>query len=214
MKRSLVWSVGTFLVAAGVAAVAGVWPRAAVGEDAAAGKVTYIGSDGCKKCHFKQHTSWKKTAMFNAFEHLKPDQSADKKTAAKLDPKADYTKDPKCLKCHTTGYGKEGGYPEVVEGKAWTKEEQDRAALLGNGGCEACHGPGSKYSIYKKDHKDYKRADVLAMGLVHPNAETCAPCHTKGGCPTMAPDYKLDVEAVVKDPTKTHEKVPLKEKHD
>jgi hypothetical protein len=217
MKRTLFWSVGSFLAAASVAAVVGgAWPRTASGEDAAAAKPAYIGADGCKKCHIKQFKSWQKTPMALAFDHLKAGESADKKTAAKLDPKADYTKDPKCLKCHTSGYGTATGYPAVVEGTAWKPEEEARAKLNAAGTCEVCHGPGSLYSPFKTgDHKAFKKSEVIALGMVLPvTAETCAPCHKAGGCPTMPADYKLDFDAVIKKPELTHEKVPLKEQHD
>ena len=46
---------------------------------------------------------------------------------------AKYEQDPKCLKCHTTGYGEPSGY----------KDSSD-TALKGTT-CEACHGPGSKH---------------------------------------------------------------------
>ena len=139
----------------------------------------------------------------------------DKKTAAKLDPAVDYTKDAKCLKCHSTGYGTESGYPAVVEGKAFTAEEEARATLNAAGTCEACHGPGSLYAPYKKDHKDYKRQAVKDLGLTTPpTAEQCAACHAKGGCPTMAADYAFDFEAAKKKTEGIHEHVALKEKHE
>jgi hypothetical protein len=211
MTRTWIWSMLAVATVAGIAAVAR--PREVAAADAA--KAAYIGADSCKKCHFKQNSSWKKTPMAQAFEHLKAGQSADKKTAAKLDPAVDYTKDAKCLKCHTTGYGTESGYPAVVEGKAFTAEEEARATLNAAGTCEACHGPGSLYAPYKKDHKDYKRQAVKDLGLTTPpTAEQCAACHAKGGCPTMAADYAFDFEAAKKKTEGIHEHVALKEKHE
>jgi hypothetical protein len=182
----------------------------ALAEDA---KPAYIGADACKKCHFKQNGSWKKTAMASAFEKLKPGEAAEKKTAGGLDPKADYTKDPKCLKCHTTGYGTDSGYPAVVEGKAWTPAEEERAKLNMGGTCEACHGPGSLYSPYKKEHQDFKLADIVARGATQPpTAEQCKACHVKE-CPTMAKDYAFDFEKAKKSDKDIHDHIPLKFPH-
>ena len=184
--------------------------RVATADEAA--KPAYIGPEACKKCHFKQYGSWKKTPMAMAFENLKPDAAAEKKTAGGLDPKKDYTKDAKCLKCHTTGYGTESGYPAVVEGKAWTPAEEERAKMLAFGACEACHGPGSLYAPYKKLHQDFKLADIQALGATTPpKAEHCAPCHVKE-CPTMPKDYAFDFEKAKKS-ERVHDHIPLKFPH-
>ncbi len=172
----------------------------------------YIGVDGCKKCHFKHWMSWKKTDMAKTFDVLKAGEAKEEKVKAKLDPDKDYTKDASCLECHTTGYGKKGGYPAVVEGKAWTDDEKKRAADMEGVQCESCHGPGSKYSPYKKDNEDYKIDDVLKLGLVHPNKDNCVTCHNESN-PTQPKDAKFDYEAYTKDPKKIHVHVPLKKKH-
>lgn len=183
----------------------------ALAEDAPA-KPAHIGPEACKKCHFKQFQSWKKTPMASAFEHLKPDAAVEKKTAGGLDPKKDYTTDAKCLKCHVTGYGTESGYPAVVEGKAWTPAEEERAKLVTNVGCEACHGPGSLYAPFKKDHPQFKLAEIVALGATTPpKAEQCMVCHVKE-CPTMPKDYAFDFEKARKSEG-VHAHVPLKYPH-
>lgn len=204
------WVLLPSLAVAGVLAVAGLsrTERTASAED----KPVFIKPEGCKKCHFKQFKSWKETAMASSFEKLKPNESADKKKAGGLDPAKDYTKDPKCLACHTTGYGTESGYPAVVEGKEWTAEETERAAALGGTTCEACHGPGSLYSPYKKAHEDFKLADVTALGLIAPlTKDQCMACHKKE-CPTMPADYAWDFEKA-KASKNIHEHIPLKKQH-
>ena len=45
----------------------------------------------------------------------------------------------KCYSCHTTGYGKPGGFTSVEE----TPE-------LKNAGCEVCHGPGGTHVLRPK----------------------------------------------------------------
>jgi hypothetical protein len=172
----------------------------------------YIGVDGCKKCHFKQWMSWKKTDMAKSFETLKAGEAKDAKVKAKLDPAKDYTKDATCVECHTTGYGKTGGYPAIVEGKAWTEDETKRAAAMEGVQCESCHGPGSLTGPYKKDHEDFKKEEVLKLGMIEPDKDNCLSCHNDKN-PTMAKDAKFDYEAAIKDDKKIHVHVPLKKQH-
>jgi hypothetical protein len=207
----------TFVLAGVVAGVA--WcvatlarPLPVMAEDADA-KPAYVGADNCKKCHLKHHKSWKVTAMAKTFESLKPHTAAEKKKAGGLDPAADFTKDAKCLQCHTTGYGTESGFPAVVEGKAWTPEEQERATRLQGVTCEACHGPGSLYGPYKKEHEDFKLEEIQKLGATTPpKAEQCMVCHVKE-CPTMAADYVFDFEKAKKQADDFHEHIPLKHPH-
>lgn len=209
MRRS--WTVAVLVGVAAVAAATLIRP-APVSCEGDAAKPTYAGPDSCKKCHLKQAKSWKTTPLAKAFDVLKPGEAADKKKAAGLDPAADYCKDAKCLKCHTTAYGKDGGYPAVVEGKAFTEEETARAALTAGVTCEACHGPGSLYGPFKKTNEKFKLEEIQKLGATAPmKAEHCAECHAKE-CPTMPADYAFDFEKMKKSPN-MHEHVPLKFPH-
>jgi ribosomal protein S18 len=209
MRKTLSVALLTWLVAAVAAAMIGSSSPSARADEKTP---EYVGPHTCKKCHFKQYKSWTKGQLSQAFADLKPGAKAEAKTKAGLDPKKDYTKDPKCLKCHVTAYGKPSGYPEVKEGAAWSDEETKRAEMLEGVTCEACHGPGSIFSVYKKDHKDYKIEDVRKMGLISPPPpEQCAPCHAKE-CPTMGADYKFDYKEK-KDSEKVHKHSKLKHKH-
>jgi hypothetical protein len=167
----------------------------------------FEGSKSCQKCHFKEYASWQKTKMAQAFKSLKPGEAAEGKKQAKLDPAKDYTRDPGCVSCHVTGYGKPGGYPAIVEGKEWTLEEKARAPLMEGVGCESCHGPGEKTSPYKKDRKEYRWADIVKLGAVHPDAKLCATCHNP-----QSPTFKEFTfeEKVGKD---THDLLKLKYDH-
>ncbi len=160
-----------------------------------AGDAEYVGVKKCKMCHIKQYKSWAETPMAKAMDSLKPGESADAKTKAGLDPKKDYTTDEKCLACHSTGYGKAGGY-----------SGPDDVALAGVS-CEACHGPGSLYKKTMKN-KAYKMDDVMAAGLVHPNEEVCKTCHNADN-PTAGEDYsfKFDKDKDI------HKHIPLKHEH-
>ncbi|MCA9003286.1 MAG: cytochrome c family protein [Planctomycetes bacterium] len=172
----------------------------------------FTGSDSCKKCHFKQHMSWKKTEMASAFETLLPGKKEEAKKKAGLDVSKDYSQDASCLPCHTTGYGKKGGYPALVAGKAWTEEETKRAKEMQGVQCESCHGPGSLANVHKKDHEDYKQAEIFAMGMHAPDAANCKTCHNEKS-PTLVKDQPFDYEKLTKDEKQVHKRVPLKHQH-
>ncbi len=104
----------------------------------------YIGSKACRPCHKKEYASFTKYAQksksYQAIERLK-------KGLSKNDLK-------KCYGCHTTGYGKPGGFISV-----------EKTPGLKNDGCEVCHGPGSIHARTQdpaaiKSHLTRKDCDV------------------------------------------------------
>lgn len=163
----------------------------------------YVGTKNCKKCHIKEWKSWSETKMAKTFETLKPGVAAEAKQKAGLDPNKDYTTDASCVKCHVTGYGKPGGFVSV-----------DKTPELVGVGCEMCHGAGGTYTkpeLMSLKNKNYKRADVVAAGMVEKVAvEQCLGCHNAES-PFVGDDYVFDFEAN-KDKG-THEKFPLKYTH-
>lgn len=119
----------------------------------------YVGLKRCKGCHIIQYRTWQKGGHSRAFLHLKGEER----------------KDPRCLVCHTTGYGRPGS----------------DGADLRNVQCEACHGPGSIYrspiimnkSRYLKDpHGMHRRA--MEAGLKEPEERVCIECHNQR-CPNF-----------------------------
>ncbi len=147
-------------------------------------KPEYVGAETCKGCHYQQHKIWKKTKLAKAMDSLKPTAESDaelfaSKKAAGLDPAQDYSADEKCVGCHTTGYGKETGYP------ADATKDAERAKLLAGVQCEACHGPGSLYAKHKTEAKEkdpeakFTFEDLAPLGLVKPDAANCATCHNE-----------------------------------
>ncbi|MCF7976290.1 MAG: cytochrome c family protein [Phycisphaerae bacterium] len=155
---------------------------------------TYVGVKKCKSCHFKQWSSWRKTKMATTFEVLKPGVRAEEKTKLKFDPNKDYTKDPECLGCHTSGYGIPGGYVVAAEGDA---EAQKQAADNEGVTCEGCHGPGSKSIVIQEDIKENKRpytfAELRAVGFQHADVRSCTPCHNPSD-PGKEPGYHFIYE--------------------
>ncbi len=171
-------------------------------------EAVYLGISACKKCHIKLYRSWKKTKTAKSFEALKPGVRAETKVKLKFDPQKDYTKDAKCLECHTTGFGLPGGYkiPEPGDAKA-IKRAKENAGVT----CEGCHGPGSNYiPVLKKvmfKKQKYTQKQLCDLGMFKVNASICTKCHNPRN-PTADTDLHFDFD---KYKTKnTHEHFPLK----
>ncbi len=107
----------------------------------------YVGSKSCRSCHLKEHKTWKKTRHYKTFKQLEGPE----------------TKDPDCLKCHTTGYGKPGGFVSEAE-----------TPDLKNTGCESCHGPGSAHVAAAKDAPETGKWDMKTDKVPQ---NTCVSCH-------------------------------------
>ncbi len=171
-------------------------------------RAVYVGISNCKKCHLKLYKSWKDTKSAKTFDVLKPGIGAEVKAKLNFDPQKDYTKDAKCLECHTTGFGLPGGYkiPEPGDSKA-AKRAEENAGIT----CEGCHGPGSKYipvlknAMFKK--QKYTRQELCDLGQFKIGANVCTTCHNRRN-PTTGPDYHFVYEEYkAKD---THEHFPLR----
>jgi hypothetical protein len=162
----------------------------------------YVGAKKCKACHMKQYKAWKKTKMATSFENLKAGVKVEEKKKAGIEDK-DYTKDPDCLRCHTTGYGKPGGFKSIEETPA-----------LANVQCESCHGPGADFRVIMKKNKQFKLEEVKAAGLMVPSEteNNCMECHG-GESPfteKVDPKYKFEIKERLKN---THTHFPLKYEH-
>ncbi len=195
---------------AGSDTVAAVSVAAVTGVTDGDTQYTYVGSKKCKKCHMKQHKSWAKTKMGKALETLKPGNAKEAKEKHGLDPAKDYSTDPTCLKCHTVGFGHEGGYtvPDASDKKAVRK-----AKSFAGVGCESCHGPGSAYvkvfDEIMKSKRKYKVEELYAAGMRKIDASACTSCHNDES-PTTAPGTTFDFDA--KKDEGTHEHLPLKQR--
>ncbi len=107
----------------------------------------YVGSNACKPCHEKEYSSFtkyaKKSTSYRSIERLKKGLSTQDLN--------------KCYGCHTTGYGKPGGFVSLKQ----TPE-------LKNAGCEVCHGPGGRHVITGDPDRIKKK----------PTRKDCESCHT------------------------------------
>ena len=166
-------------------------------QTAEARKPTYLGYTGCKGCHRKQYESWKDTTMAQTFNALVPGVNTEGKSEAGLDPQEDFTNNPKCLRCHATGYGEPGGFTSFEE-----------TVSLAGVACEACHGAGERYyGLMSKKRKTYRLIELLKAGFVRPNQKTCNKCHVPG-CPLADDDHEMDF-----DDSSGHDRFPLKYQH-
>lgn len=103
-------------------------------QAAAARSQAYVSSEACKECHEKEYLSYKiKSKMADSFASVKKMRHAVTDAEMK-----------KCYECHTTGYGKPGGFVS----------ERDTPQMA-EAGCEVCHGPGALHA-QSQSRKDIK----------------------------------------------------------
>ena len=105
----------------------------------------YVGSEACKPCHQKEYKSFtkyaKKSISFESIQRVKKGLTEEEIK--------------KCYFCHTTGYGKLGGFVSIEE-----------TPHLKNAGCEVCHGPG-------EIHVRTQRAQDTKTNLTMKDCEEC-----------------------------------------
>ena len=148
----------------------------------------FVGNKACTGCHKAEALDWTRSAHAKAFELLAPGKKPAEKRKGNLDPEKDYRKDEKCIKCHTTGYKKEGGYQDA-------ESTPDFVGV----GCEMCHGPGKEYrEIHKRMVLEFKVAEVKAAGQVYATQgdKVCENCHGHKDSPLkkeMNPKYGFNL---------------------
>lgn len=118
-----------------------VWPCIALAEN------TYVGTAACKDCHEEEHGNFTKHAKKARSERSVKVMASDL-TEAELRG---------CYACHTTGYGKPGGFVSY-----------EKTPHLADAGCEVCHGPGY-------DHVESGGDTSLIKGKL--SMEDCEGCH-------------------------------------
>jgi tetratricopeptide (TPR) repeat protein len=179
-------------------------PQVAVEPVQPPADAAYLGVKGCKKCHFQQWKSWKDTKMARSLELLEPGIRGEAKTLRGLEPQRDYTAEPACLRCHTTGYGHPGGYPTTPPGDPAGVR---LAGELAGVGCESCHGPGSRFVDVHKDIQDNKRqygqSELYAAGQYQIDIRVCVGCHLQDA-PCIGPEISFDFETRKDEGTHTH----------
>lgn len=109
----------------------------------------YVGVEACKECHEAQYKNF-----------MKSSKKATSDKSVKIMASDLSTNDLKeCYSCHTTGYGKPGGFVSY--------ESTPELAIAG---CEVCHGPGKNHIENSGSIDDIKRKAT---------EEDCAECHSE-----------------------------------
>jgi hypothetical protein len=164
----------------------------------------FIGSSKCKMCHKDVFKSWEGTPHSKAFDVLKAGERAEAKTKYNLDPAKDYTADENCLGCHTTGYGKSGGYAVPAAGD---EKAAKKMAKLAGVGCESCHGAGQEYSklhkTIKKEKRTYTNEEMYQAGMNKIEEATCTGCHNDKS-PTFDAGNPFDFNKMSQDKAGMH----------
>lgn len=109
------------------------------------GEAAYVGTGQCLGCHPQAAAAWTASAHAHAFATLKARQA---------------DADPRCVGCHTTGFGTPSGYRREYQGDK-----------LVDVGCEGCHGPGS---LHLRQMQGDKTVNFTFRPLA---AGDCQKCH-------------------------------------
>lgn len=168
-------------------------------------KMKYVGAAKCNgSCHDPYYQAWKKSPHGGTFNLLKPGVRKEAKERAKLDPEKDYTADPHCLRCHTTGYRQKGGFKPAgsknKKGKDTSTSIDPDEPNLEQVGCEMCHSVagGSEMRLVMKNTKGkFKKEDTEKFGQRWDYANVCTRCHTHKNTPfqpTLHDKYKFNFE--------------------
>lgn len=146
--------------------------RQALGEEAFndainSKKYSYMGNAKCRLCHRDFFIGRKKDVHDHAYENL-------------VASNPEHADNPRCLSCHTTGYGVRTGFRNMK-----------RSAKLANVQCEGCHGPGRVHiqrqvakmpadGISSIDKNSTEKAGGFLAGTDKPEIlkRMCKSCHT------------------------------------
>jgi len=105
----------------------------------------YLGAEACAACHQPFAGQWRATRHSGAFGDLQ---------------RVGKSKDPECVRCHTTGYALEGGFYSMTTTPG-----------LAGVQCEACHGPGNGH------------VEDLSVPMRPIVESLCRACHTAANSP-------------------------------
>jgi len=173
----------------------------------ALGEAEYVGAEGCK-CHRAEFLDWDRSKHARAFDLLSPGKRKYAKKKAGLDPERDYSKSPKCLKCHVVGFGEPGGFLDMAS-----------TPSMAGVGCESCHGAGGNYRIiHGKRPLAFTKEEVKAAGQIYSSedASVCTKCHGHKDSPFrrhIDAKYDFDYAAGLLKPDTFHNYYELKKVH-
>lgn len=122
------------------------------------GKYAFVGNSKCRLCHREFFLGRKRDPHDHTTEKLVPTNNE---------------KNPKCIVCHSTGYGMPSGF-----------EDMEKTPRLANVQCEGCHGPGNVHIELAKDKVKNKERKFTGGGFMagadSPKImkKMCQSCHT------------------------------------
>jgi hypothetical protein len=119
--------------------------KAQVNSSSSGSSATYVGVEKCKSCHPQEYEDFSQRRFNKAWKILKMREEE---------------KNPECLRCHVTGYGKKGGFVN-----------EEKTPHLTSKQCEACHGPGSEHVNNPADSQIRRNLKVVHKKNV------CIQCH-------------------------------------
>ena len=129
-----------------------------------------VGSEVCKSCHPAEYATWLEVAG-----HARAG-------ATLVNAKQGF--DETCYGCHTTGVGREGGFP--ADGALGEYPD------LGRVGCESCHGPGG-------DHIGEESPKIGTSVSLGDKCDSCVILQICGGCHDEAndPGFEFEIQAKI-----------------
>jgi peroxiredoxin len=128
----------------------------------------HVGSDACQTCHAAEYQTWLASPHAHAVETL-TQRGKQQQT--------------ECLACHTTGFGKPGGFP--------TGGGPESHADLARVGCESCHGPGGEHV----KEGSAKFGSIVSLG---DKCDSCVILQICGSCHDDANDPGFEFEVLDK----------------
>jgi len=140
-------------------------------QDLLPANAAFVGSKACESCHAGEYATWAKGPHGHAVKSLEAKGEAG---------------NAECLKCHTTGFGRTGGFP--ADGRVADHEG------LANVGCESCHGPGAEHVKPggRKVGTIVSLADKCDSCVI---LQICGSCHDDANDPGFEFEVKQKIEA-------------------
>jgi peroxiredoxin/nitrate/TMAO reductase-like tetraheme cytochrome c subunit len=134
----------------------------------------HVGSEPCRECHESEYETWASGPHAAAVATL---SKAGKSTNAD------------CLACHTTGFGRPGGFPKDGAVESHTD--------LARVGCESCHGPGG-------EHVKQGAARIGSIVSLGDKCDSCVILLICGSCHDEANDPGFEFEVIEKIEAQRH----------
>jgi peroxiredoxin len=141
-------------------------------SDLLPGSAAFVGSEACRSCHEAEFSTWSGGPHAGALRSLE-----QKRKSAEAG----------CLRCHTTGFGRPGGFPSDARPPA----HPDLARV----GCESCHGPGADHVAEGAS----RRGTIVSLGDKCDSCvilQICGACHDDANDPGFEFEVKGKIEAI------------------